>query len=225
MARVLIAFEASGTVRRAFTAAGHDAWSVDLRRSADGSNHHIIDDARNVMNNGTWDFMAVLHPPCTRLCNSGVRWLHVPPPGKTAEQMQAELIEGAALFSAAWNADIPRIAVENPVMHKYAKELIENYEPFSQSFQPWEFGHPEFKRTCLWLKNLPPLERVNVLTPPAAGTAEYKAWSKVHNAWPGKDRGFERSAFFDGVAKAMATQWGAILDASDIAPRQAAFAF
>lgn len=225
MARVLIAFEASGTVRRAFAAAGHETWSVDIRRSLDGSNHHIVGDARDYMNDGSWDLLMVAHPPCTRLCNSGVRWLSVPPPGKTLEQMRAELIEGAALFSDALNANVPRIAVENPVMHKYAKELITNYVPFAQSFQPWQFGHPEFKRTCLWLKNLPALIHTDVLTPPAAGTAEHKAWSKVHNASPGEDRGIERSAFFSGVANAMANQWGALLHCADEAPAQASFGF
>ena len=90
---VLIGCEESGAVRRAFAALGHDAWSCDLKPSADGSNRHIIGDVRDVMLYG-WD-LAVFHPPCTRLCNSGVRWLHTPPPGKTKGQMQAELAEGA----------------------------------------------------------------------------------------------------------------------------------
>ena len=121
--RVLVACEYSGTVRNAFLERGHDAWSCDLLPSEDGSNRHIIGDARDLLNDG-WDLLMVAHPPCTRLCNSGVRWLTVPPPGKTLEEMWAALDEGAALFSDFWNAPIERIAIENPVMHKHAKARI-----------------------------------------------------------------------------------------------------
>jgi hypothetical protein len=124
--RVLVACEYSGVVRRAFLARGCDAWSCDLLPSEDGSNRHIRGDARDLLHDG-WDLLMVAHPPCTRLCNSGVRWLHAPPPGKTAEQMARELREGAALFGAFWNAPIPRVAIENPVMHGHAKRLIQNY--------------------------------------------------------------------------------------------------
>ena len=124
--RVLVACEASGEVRRAFAKLGHDAWSCDLRPAMDGSNKHLRRDVREILDWG-WDLLMVAHPPCTRLCNSGVRWLSEPPPGKTAQQMQAELEEGAELFSTLWNAPIERVAIENPVMHKYAKALIRNY--------------------------------------------------------------------------------------------------
>jgi len=195
--RVLVACEFSGTVRRAFAARGHDAWSCDLLPADDGSNRHITGDARNHLNDG-WDLM-VAHPPCTRLCNSGVRWLHTPPPGKSAEDMQADLVEGAALFSAFWNAPIERIAVENPVMHRHAKALIEGYREPAQSVQPWQFGHGETKRTCLWLKNLPPLVPTNIVSGREA---------RVHRMPPGPDRWKERSRFFTGIAEAMAAQWG-----------------
>ena len=88
--RVLVACEFSGTVRRAFAARGHDAWSCDLLPAEDHSNKHIIGDARDILND-RWDLLMVAHPPCTRLCNSGVRWLSAPPPGKTLEQMWVEL--------------------------------------------------------------------------------------------------------------------------------------
>lgn len=195
--RVLVACEFSGTVRNAFRARGHDAWSCDLLPSEDGSNRHIRGDARDLLNEG-WDLLMVAHPPCTRLCNSGVRWLSSPPPGKTREQIWAELDEGVALFSAFWNAPIERIAIENPVMHKYAKERIENYRPFAQSVQPWQFGHPETKRTCLWLKNLPKLEPTTIVSGREA---------RVHRMPPGPDRWRERSRFFTGIAEAMADQW------------------
>jgi hypothetical protein len=196
--KVLIACEFSGTVRNAFLARGHDAWSCDLLPSEDGSNRHIRGDARDLLNDG-WDLLMVAHPPCTRLCNSGVRWLHGAPAGKTLEQMWAELDEAADLFSAFWNAPIERIAIENPVMHRHAKARIRNYREFAQSVQPWQFGDGETKRTCFWLKNLPPLRHTNIVE------------TRVPRVWrmpPGPDRQRERSRFFPGIAAAMAEQWG-----------------
>jgi hypothetical protein len=195
--RVLVACEYSGVVRRAFLARGCDAWSCDLLPSEDGSNRHIRGDARDLLHDG-WDLLMVAHPPCTRLCNSGVRWLHTPPPGKTAGQMERELREGAALFSAFWNAPVPRVAVENPVMHGHAKRLIENYEEPAQSVQPWQFGHGETKRTCLWLRGLPPLRPTNVVE----GREQ-----RVHRMPPSPTRWKERSRFYPGIAAAMAEQW------------------
>ena len=196
--RVLIACEFSGTVRRAFTARGHDAWSCDLLPAEDGSNRHIVGDARDLLND-EWDLLMVAHPPCTRLCNSGVRWLTTAPPGRTLAEMWAELEVGAALFSDFWNAKIPRIAVENPVMHRHAKALIEDYAPPAQSVQPWQYGHGEVKRTCLWLRGLPVLTPTDVVEGREA---------RVHWMPPGPNRGKERSRFFSGIADAMADQWG-----------------
>jgi hypothetical protein len=196
--RVLVACEFSGIVRNAFLARGHDAWSCDLLPAEDGSNRHITGDARDILGDG-WDLLIVAHPPCTRLCNSGVRWLSSPPPGRTREAMWADLAEGAALFGAFWNAPVKRIAIENPVMHRHAKALIPNYAEFAQSVQPWQFGHPETKRTCLWLKELPPLEPTRIVEGREA---------RVHRMPPGPDRWRERSRFFPGIAAAMAEQWG-----------------
>ncbi len=196
--KVLIACEYSGTVRRAFANAGHDAWSCDLLPSEDRSNRHIVGDARTLLREG-WDLLMVAHPPCTRLCNSGVRWLSVPPVGRTLESMWQELREGAALFSAFWNAPIKRICVENPVMHRHAKALIVNYQEPAQSVQPWQFGHGEVKRTCFWLRELAPLKPTNIVD----GRVP-----RVHFASPGPDRWKERSRFFPGIAAAMAEQWG-----------------
>ena len=198
--RVLIACEFSGVVRRAFAALGHDAWSCDLLPAEDRSNRHIVGDARAILADG-WDLLMVAHPPCTRLCNSGVRWLSVPPPSRTLAEMHAELKAGADLFSAFWNAPIERIAVENPVMHKYAKALIIGYQPPAQSVQPWQFGHGEVKRTCLWLRGLPPLVPTDIVDGREA---------RVHRMSPGPDRWRERSRFFPGIASAMAEQWGSI---------------
>jgi hypothetical protein len=206
--KILIGCETSGTVRDAFNDAGYDAWSCDLLPSDTGSNRHIIGDVRDVMMLDDWDIMAVMHPPCTRLCNSGVRWLTTPPPGRSLDDMWRELDEGAALFSDVWNVGhIPMVAVENPVMHKHAKARIDNFKPLSQSIQPWQFGTDpdgpdnERKRTCLWLRDLPNLK--------ATGTLDGStARDSVHKASPGADRWKARSKFFPGIAAAMADQWG-----------------
>jgi hypothetical protein len=198
-ARVLVACEFSGTVRDAFLARGFDAWSCDLLPDERGSNRHIRGDVRDHLGEG-WDLLIVAHPPCTRLCNSGVRWLSAPPPGRTRADMWRELDEGAALFSTLWNAPVPHIAVENPVMHKHAKARIMNYREPAQSVQPWQFGHGETKRTCLWLRNLPTLRPTLIVEGREA---------RVHRMPPGPDRWRERSRFFPGIAAAMADQWGA----------------
>lgn len=196
--KVLVACEYSGTVRNAFLREGHDAWSCDLLPSEDRSNRHITGDARELLNDD-WDLLMVAHPPCTRLCNSGVRWLHRPPQGKTLDQMWQELRKGAELFSDFWNAPIDRVCIENPVMHKHAKGLIRNYQEFTQSVQPWQFGHGETKRTCFWLRNLPPLQSTKIVS----GRDQ-----RVFKASPGPERWKERSRFFTGIADAMASQWG-----------------
>lgn len=203
-ARVLVACEFSGTVRDAFLARGFDAWSCDLLPDEKGSNRHITGDVRPILGAG-WHLLIVAHPPCTRLCNSGVRWLTRPPRGKTLPAMWAELDEGADLFSTLWNAPVARIAIENPVMHRHAKARIAGYREFSQSVQPWQFGHPETKRTCLWLKGLPVLRPTNIVD----GREQ-----RVFRMSPGPDRWRERSRTFTGIASAMADQWGDVLRAS-----------
>lgn len=227
--RVLIGCEFSGIVRRAFMAEGFDAWSCDLLPAEDGSNQHIVGDLLEVLDEG-WDMLFVAHPPCTRLCNSGVRWLS-DPPGQldvgnyTPDEVEAykamtvrerldfmwfKLQHGADFFSKCLNAPIEHVACENPVMHKHARERIENYvDP--QIVQPWWFGDPQFKATGLYRRKLPPLVATDRLTPPARGTDEHKAWSRVHRMSRGKNRGKERSRFFPGIAKAMAAQWGKVI--------------
>lgn len=205
MAKVLVACEESGTVRDAFIRAGHDAWSCDLQPSRSKLGPHYQGDIGVFLSKHTtprFDLI-IAHPPCTRLTNSGVRWLH-------ERGLWQEMRDGAAFFN--WfkgpfvNAD--RWCIENPVMHKYARALCGRPQ---QTFQPWQFGEPQFKRTCLWLHNLPHLEPTRVLTPPKKGTAEHAAWSKVHRCSPGADRAKIRSTFFPGVAEAMAAQWGPLL--------------
>jgi hypothetical protein len=191
--RVLIGCEYSGVVRRAFAALGHDAWSCDLLPAEDGSNQHIIGDVRDYLNDD-WDLLAVFHPPCTRLCNSGVRWL-------AERNLWAELDEAADFFSTLWNAPIPRRALENPIMHKHAKARIVNYQEPAQIIQPWQFGHGETKATGLYLHGLMPLRPTNVVDGRSA---------RVHRMPPGPNRWRERSRTFEGIASAMAAQWGGI---------------
>jgi len=224
--RVLIACECSGVVRNAFAMRGFDAWSCDLEPAEDRSNKHIVGDAREILGWG-WDLLIVCHPPCTRLANSGSRWLIEPPTKLDRESypaavvaayegwsrddrlafMWAELRSGATLFSDFWTAPIPRIAVENPVMHKHAKERIREYRPFAQSVQPWQFGSDELgpdnvkKRTCLWLRGLPKLRPTGTLDGRSAR-------ADIHKASPGPDRRKRRSRFYPGLAAAMADQWG-----------------
>ncbi len=188
--RVLVACEFSGVVRRAFRELGHDAWSCDLLPADDASPFHIQGDARAILGDG-WDLL-IAHPTCTRLCNSGVRWLH-------ERNLWADLDEACDLFLAFLNAPIPRIAVENPVMHKYARERIGRGHDFS--VQPYEHGHGETKRTCFWTRNLPALVPTDIVEGREA---------RIHRMPPGPDRWKERSRTFSGIASAMALQWGSL---------------
>ena len=218
MARVLVACEFSGIVRNAFLDRGHDAWSCDLLPSEDRTNRHIVGDVRDHLNDG-WDLLIVCHPPCTRLCRSGRRWLSGPgkmtppkqlPKGRTWESMKAEFREGVDLFTACWQAPVERIAIENPEMHDLARDAMPADLPKPQMVQPFWFGHPEYKSTGWYLKNLPELVETNRLPEPERGSSEWKDWNRVWRMSPGKNRGHERSRFFPGMAKALADQWGGL---------------
>ena len=212
--RVLVACEYSGTVRDAFLDRGFDAYSCDLLPDENGeTERHFQCDVREVLDLD-WDLIIVAHPPCTRLCNSGVRWLSKPPEGKTLEQMWQELEEGCELFSTFLNAPCPRIAIENPVMHKHAKERIEGFYEATQWIQPYEYGHAESKKTGLWLKGLPKLEPTDVV--------EGEIEQRVHRMAPGPNRWKERSRFFSGIADAMAKQWGEYAEAEMMKEQYAA---
>ena len=193
--KVLVACEYSGRVREAFRKLGHDAWSCDLLPSDDNSDFHYEGDVFDIISND-WDLM-IAHPPCTYLCNSGVSWLH------RTEGRWDLMREGADFFRQLLNADIPRIAVENPIMHKYAKEIIGASQ--SQSIQPWQFGDDASKRTCLWLKNLPLLEPTDVIIKKRYAN---QTPSGRCNLPPSKDRWKIRSMTYQGIANAMAEQWG-----------------
>lgn len=209
--KVLVACEFSGTVRNAFLDRGYDAWSCDILPAENGSNRHIRGDARDILNDG-WDLLIVAHPPCTRLCNSGISWLSRAPKGKTVEQVWRELDEAAELFSAFWNAPIERIAIENPIMHRHAKERIRNYAPPAQTVTPWQFGEPIQKKVCLWLKNLPGLTPTTIVSLPEPAQCIRKTGERAGKPYryyfhQGKSA-HERSRFFPGIAAAMAGQWG-----------------
>ena len=225
--RVLIGCETSGVMRRAFTARGFDAWSCDVLPADDGSNRHLRGDVRGYLADG-WDMLVVCHPPCTRLCNSGVRWLDSPlqraaPDEATPDEaarwpglgmderraiMRRLLAEGAALFAACWQAPVQRVAVENPIIHRHAKALLPADLPKPQIVQPWWFGEPAKKATGFYLRGLPKLTPTNRLPLPAKGSDEDKRWQAVHRASPGPDRWKIRSKTFEGVADACADQWG-----------------
>ena len=198
--RVLVACEYSGAVRDAFIAAGHDAVSCDLLPT-DAPGPHHQGDVLDIIND-SWDLM-VAHPPCTYLCNSGVRWL------STDITRWPHMIDGAVFFRRLLDAPIPRIAVENPIMHKYAASIIGRRQ--DQVVQPWMFGHPEKKGTGLWLKGLPPLMPTDDVRDVMA-TLPAKEQSRIHYASPGPDRWKLRSTTFTGIAAAMADQWGAVCE-------------
>lgn len=206
--RVLVACEFSGVVRDAFRCAGHNAMSCDFLPS-ETPGLHYNGDVLDILDKG-WDLM-IAHPPCTYLCNSGVRWLH-------SEKLSArdhyligigvkdhcwnsdrwnKMVKSAEFFKLLLNADIDKICIENPIPHKYAVEIIGR--KYDEIIQPWQFGHGETKKTCLWLKNLRPLSSDNVVE-----GREHR----IHRMGPSPNRSKERSRTYLGIAKAMAKQWG-----------------
>lgn len=219
MARILIGCETSGVMRRAFSAHGHDVWSCDLLPAEDGSNRHIRGDVRDYLSDG-WDLLAVMHPPCTRLCRSGRRRMSGPgkwtppkqlPKGRSWECMKAEFEEGISLFLACWNAPVERVAIENPTMNDLARDRMPSDLPAPQVVQPFWFGDPAYKGTGWYLRGLPPLAETHRLPEPERGSDEWKRWNRVHRLSPGPDRWRERSRTYRGMAEACAAQWSNIL--------------
>ena len=195
--RVLVACEYSGKVREAFRKLGHDAVSCDLLPSDDDSPHHVTGDVSELLKE-KWDLL-IAHPPCTYMTNSGVRWLH------TEEGRWDKLDKAGEFFRLLLNSDIPRIAVENPIPHKYAVERIGR--KYDQLIQPYQFGHPERKATCLWLKGLPPLKHTNNVKAEMEALPKNVA-QRLHYLPPSADRWKIRSETYQGIADAMAQQWG-----------------
>jgi hypothetical protein len=198
--RVLVACEFSGIVRSAFATRGHVAWSCDLLPT-ERPGQHILGDILDELDlqASRYDLL-IAHPPCTYLCNSGVRWLA--PGGKLDMKRHRLMLNACDFFAALYHAQIPRVCVENPIMHRYARDYLQSawkVPTHSQTIQPWQYGHGEIKRTCLWLRGLPPLKPTNIV----AGRQP-----RVHHASPGPDRWKERSRTLTGIAEAFATQWG-----------------
>ena len=193
---VLIACEFSGVVRDAFRARGHNALSADLLPT-ERPGPHYQGDVRDVLYED-WD-LVIAHPPCTYLANSGVRWLHNNP--ERWELMK----QAASFFNECLNLPhVERVAVENPIPHKYARELIGNY---TQIIQPWMFGHMESKATALWLRGLPPLRPTHNVHDEMMMLPK-NIRNRVHYASPKADRWKDRSRTYVGIAEAMAEQWG-----------------
>lgn len=210
--KILIACEYSGVVRDAFRSKGHDAWSCDLLPTEADPAYHIQGNVLNVLNgnaifraangkinciDGIWDMM-IAHPPCTYLSNAGAKHLY-----KGGELNQDRYVKGQEaklFFLRLLNANIPRICIENPMSSK-----VFEMPPYSQEIQPYQFGHPVTKKTRLWLKNLPLLVPTNIVDPVTnchdAGTWFMKG---------GKDRQKNRARTFQGIAEAMAEQWGVL---------------
>lgn len=197
--RILVACEYSGTVRDAFAKLGHFAMSCDILPS-DKPGNHYQGDVRDLLDQD-WDLM-IAHPPCTYLTNSGVCWLHKDP------DRWALLDEGAAFFKLLLDAPISRKAIENPVMHKYAKERIGGVKR-TQIIQPWMFGHMEQKATCLWLTDLPPLVPTNNVKEEMMKLPKNQR-ERLHYLPPSEDRWKIRSTTYQGIADAMAAQWGSL---------------
>lgn len=215
--KVLIACEESQAVCKAFRAKGHDAYSCDLQRPSGGHPEwHILGDAVQTMRGGQvvtmdgkshniekWDLL-IAHPPCTYLSNAGARHLW------KRHELQADRvtkgIHGRDLFMRFWWSDIPQICIENPVPSK-----VFGLPPYTQIIQPYMFGHPYTKKTCLWLKELPELKPTKEVKPVAtwcpSGSYSHKH-GEQHRGMFTKDRARNRAKTFPGVAQAMADQWG-----------------
>ena len=203
--KVLVACEYSGIVRDAFISVGHDAMSCDLL-STDVPGPHYQGDVRDVLNNG-WDIM-IAHPPCTYLCSSGLHW------NKKRPERASKTNEALEFVRILLNANIPKIALENPVGCISSK-----IRKFDQMIQPYNFGDDASKQTCLWLKGLPklmPTKRINgriVITPNGKSV---ERWSNQCDNYgqdktsPSDDRWKIRSTTHKGIALAMAQQWGSL---------------
>lgn len=205
--KILIACEFSGTVREAFKVRGHDAWSCDILPT-DIPGQHIQGDVLEILNDG-WDMM-IAHPPCTYLANSGVQHMYIDRKKEKGicQNRWNKMVDAAYFFKQLQFAPIAKIAIENPVQHGFAKNHI--MSEYSQIIQPYYFGEQVQKKTCLWLKNLPNLKPTNIV---GSGEKYYDKNGKSNGSkWyqlpPTGERWKHRSKTFQGIANAMAEQWG-----------------
>lgn len=226
--RVLVACEESQEVCKAFRAKGHEAYSCDIQEPSGGHPEwHILGDVLQILNPtvlfpgelpgiqfftmdneyhcfvGKWDII-IAHPPCTYLSNAGARWLYAG--GQLNEERYKKGLKAKEFFAAFLNADCPRIAVENPI-----PSSVYELPPYTQVVQPYEYGHPWSKKTCLWLKGLEPLKPTNIIENPRPFCSS-GSYSGTHDPkYKGASRkggsSKSRSKTFPGIAKAMAEQW------------------
>jgi hypothetical protein len=210
--KILVACEESQAVTTELRQLGHEAYSCDIIECSGGHPEwHIQQDVLPLLSgkctfrtcdgtihtiSGNWD-MIIAHPPCTYLSNAGARFLY--PKGQLNDARLALGLEAKEFFMLFYNADCPKIAIENPT-----PSTIFGLPPYTQSIQPWQFGHPFQKRTNLWLKGLPPLVPTDIIP------EENRQSTKVAGNWfnaGGKERQKNRAKTFPGIAKAMASQW------------------
>ena len=191
--KILIGCEYSGRVRQAFRDLGHDAWSCDLLDSDDDSPYHLKEDVLNVIHWQNWD-MAIFFPPCTHLASSGARWF------KDKQEEQKDALD---FVRELMGADIPKIALENPV-----GVISTRIRKPDQIIQPYWFGDRARKTTCLWLKNLPRLEATNMVEPNLITYANGKTFSADYGVGFSTNHNHRRSITYRGIAQAMASQWG-----------------
>lgn len=196
--RVIVGCEYSGRVRNAFRAMGHEAWSCDLLPSEDNSEFHVQGDLLALLEHGNWD-LGIFHPPCTYLAVSGLHW------NKRVEGRANKTEEALEFVRRLMAAPIQRIAVENPVSC-----ISSRIRKPDQIIQPWWFGEDASKKTCLWLKNLPPLVPTDKLPGDDSTRRSNQTPSGQNNLGPSPDRWKERSRTYQGIANAMAAQWGSL---------------
>ena len=218
--KILVACEESQAVTIELRKLGHEAFSCDIIKCSGGHPEwHIMQDVLPLLNgrcsfktmdgiehsiDGKWD-MIIAHPPCTYLTNAGARWLWAG--GKLNEERYKKGMEARKFFMRFIEADCPRIAVENPI-----PSAVYELPTYTQIIQPYEYGHPNTKKTCLWLKGLPPLQPTEIVKPEKARRFQQKNGKWRYSCWEmdqrgGKERARERSKTFPGIAKAMAEQW------------------
>jgi len=204
--RIIVGCEFSQVITKAFREQGHEAYSCDLLPTEGNPDWHIQNDVLKHLHEN-WD-LAIFHPECTYLTVSGNRWMK-PEYQKRFPDRPQQRKEAIEFFMKLVNAPIPKIAIENPI-----GIMSTVYRKPDQIIQPWQFGHPETKATCLWLKGLPKLAPTNIVTPEyIIGKKDGKKYSRIHYMTAksfGKDinRKKERSRSYPGIGKAMAAQWG-----------------
>ena len=217
---ILVACEESQAVTIELRKLGHEAFSCDIIKCSGGHPEwHIMQDVLPLLNgrcsfktmdgiehsiDGKWD-MIIAHPPCTYLTNAGARWLWAG--GKLNEERYKKGMEARKFFMRFIEADCQRIAVENPI-----PSAVYELPTYTQIIYPYEYGHPHTKKTCLWLKGLPPLHPTEIVKPEKGRRFQQKNGNWRYSCWEmdqrgGKERARERSKTFPGIAKAMAEQW------------------